>query len=87
MKRTHTVLGITLLNLLLLPLNTWGTPYISFSSNRTGNYDIYIIDTNGKNPRNLTNHPAYDSTATWAPNGRAFAFVARSDLFAYHGGL
>lgn len=79
MKHTHTVLGITLLHLLLLTLNASGAPYISFDSNRTGNYDIYVIDTNGKNLRNLTDHPAYDAKATWAPNGRAFAFVSDRD--------
>ena len=72
--------GITLLfNLLLFTVNAWGTPYISFSSNRTGNYDIYVMDTNGENLRNLTNHPAYDFSATWSPDGRAFAFVSNRD--------
>ena len=33
---------------------------IIFSSNRSGNYEIYIMDNHGKNIRNLTNHPAPD---------------------------
>ena len=78
MKRTYT--GITpLLGLLLLTINAWAAPYISFTSNRTGNSDIYVIDTDGENLRNLTNHPAYDYGATWAPNGRSFAFMSDRD--------
>ncbi|MCE2400635.1 PD40 domain-containing protein [Candidatus Poribacteria bacterium] len=80
MKHIHTVFGITLLfSLFLLAINAWGEPYISFYSNRTGNRDIYIIDTNGENLRNLTNHPASDCCATWAPDGRSFAFMSRRD--------
>ena len=61
MKRTYMLFGMTFLfSLFLLAVNTWGAPYISFYSNRTGQTDIYIIDTNGKNLRNLTNHPAED---------------------------
>jgi Tol biopolymer transport system component len=73
--------GVTLLfSFILLAVNAWGAPYISFNSKRTGQSDIiYIIDTNGKNLRNLTNHPADDTGATWAPDGRSFAFVLDLD--------
>lgn len=77
MRHIQTVFRITLLfSLILLTINAWGKPYISFTSNRTGNYDIYIIDTNGENLRNLTNHPASDCCTTWAPDGRSFAFAS-----------
>ena len=56
-----------------------GVGYVSFNSDRTGNHDIYIINTNGKNLRNLTDHPAKDFSATWAPDGRSFAYVADRD--------
>ena len=79
-KHIFTAFGITLLLcLFLFSVNAWTAPYISFDSNRAGNYDIYVMDTNGGNLRNLTHHPAYDSKATWAPNGRAFAFVSDRD--------
>jgi Tol biopolymer transport system component len=73
--------GVTLLfSFILLAVNAWGAPYISFNSKRTGQSDIiYIIDTNGKNLRNLTNHPADDTGATWAPDGRSFAFSSNRD--------
>jgi len=34
-------------------------------SERDGNKEIYVIDTNGKNPRNLTENPAFDGSAYW----------------------
>ena len=80
MKRTYMLFGMTLLlSLFLLKVNTWGAQYISFYSDRTGQTDIYIVDTNGKNLRNLTNHPAEDIGATWAPDGRSFAFSSNRD--------
>ena len=80
MKRTYMLFRMTLLfSLFLLKVNTWGVQYISFHSNRTEQADIYIIDTNGKNLRDLTNHPADDTGATWAPDGRSFAFTSDRD--------
>ena len=38
---------------------------IAFSSGRDGNSDIYVIDTNGGNLQNLTNHPRSDSGPAW----------------------
>ncbi len=80
MKRIFTLFGVTLLfNLLLLVINAWGEQYIAFHSNRTGNFDIYIIDRNGENLRNLTNHPASDVAPTWAPDGHSLAFQSTRD--------
>ena len=80
MRYTYTVFGITsLFNLLLFSLNVSADTYIAFSSNRTGNFDIYVMDIYGHNLRNLTNHPAYDGDVTWAPNGESFAFVSNRD--------
>ena len=71
--------GMTFLfSFFLLTVNAWGAPYISFNSDRAGQTDIYIIDTNGKNLRNLTNH-LVDCCATWTPDGRSFAFVSDRD--------
>ena len=63
----------------LLTLNAWGSKTISFTADMTGNLDIYIMDIDRKNPVNLTNHPAADSSPTWAPDGSAFAFVSHRD--------
>ena len=63
----------------LLIMNVWGSGKVSFTSDRTGNLDIYIIDINGKNLVNLTNHPSDDFSPTWSPDGRAFAYVSNRD--------
>ena len=60
-------------------MNAWGAGTISFTSDRTGNLDIYTIDTNGENLINLTNHPADDYSPTWSPDGRAMAYVSERD--------
>lgn len=80
MKRINTLIKMMVLfNLILLTVEVWGTPHLSFNSNRTGNHDIYIMDLNGKNLQNLTDHPAEDTEITWSPNGRSFAFVSTRD--------
>jgi Tol biopolymer transport system component len=38
---------------------------IAFVSERDGNPEIYVMDSDGKNPRNLTNHPANDYIDDW----------------------
>lgn len=52
----------------------WGK--IVFHSLRDGNYEIYTMDADGKNQRNLTHHPAEDWDPSWSPNGRQIAFVS-----------
>ena len=86
MKRilTYAVLGrVLLLSGCLLLIANWAdaakSEWISFASNRTGNFDIYAMDTNGENLRNLTNHPARDSEPTWSPDGRFLAYVSNRD--------
>jgi TolB protein len=63
----------------LLTIHAWGNKTISFTADLTGNLDIYIMDINRKNPVNLTNHPAEDSSPTWSPDGSAFAYVSHRD--------
>ena len=75
MKRILFFLAL-LLKCSLLIMNVWGSGKVSFTSDRTGNLDIYMIDINGKNLVNLTNHPSDDFSPTWSPDGRAFAYVS-----------
>ncbi|NJN92824.1 MAG: hypothetical protein HC875_01395 [Anaerolineales bacterium] len=50
---------------------------ISFTSVRGDNPDdqeIYLMDSNGENLRNLTNDPARDGTPDWSPDGKLIAW-------------
>ena len=48
--------------------------WIAFSSNRDGNYDVYVIPAAGGKPRQLTFHSANDTVAGWTPDGRKILF-------------
>ena len=78
MKR-KLVWKMLLLGSSLLTIHAWGNKTISFTADLTGNLDIYIMDINRKDPVNLTNHPAEDSSPTWSPDGSAFAYVSHRD--------
>lgn len=49
-------------------------PQIAFTSGRDGNTEIYVMDADGKNQRNLTNHPTGDSQPSWSPDGEMIAY-------------
>ncbi|WP_225990646.1 TolB family protein [Bacillus luti] len=40
---------------------------IAFSSNRDGNFEIYVMNPDGSNQTNITNNPADDSEPAWSP--------------------
>ena len=52
---------------------------IAFNSQRDGNREVYVMDVDGKNQRNLTNNPAEDAWPSWSPNGQKIAFVSDRD--------
>lgn len=94
MKRTRTyVFGVVLLvgSGLLFIANSADaarSDRISFASNRTGKFDIYVMDLNSENVRNVTNHstdefgpwaPAGLPVHTWSPDGRFLAYVSGRD--------
>ena len=52
------------------------TPKILFTSRRDGNYEIYMMNPDGSEQVNLTQHPAHDLQAAWSPTGEQILFVS-----------
>ena len=74
-----------LLVLMVTPSPLFGqaptTPKILFTSSRDGNYEVYIMNPDGSEQVNLTQHPAQDLQAVWSPTGEQILFVSnRRDL-------
>ena len=51
-----------------------GEHLIAFSSNREGNYDIFVIGSDGTGLQNVTQDPAKDGDPSWSPDRRFIAF-------------
>ncbi len=52
------------------------TAKIVFTSNRNGNAEIYIMNTDGSEQVNLTQHNASDYDPVWSPTGEEILFVS-----------
>ena len=55
---------------MLTPLMVDAAPQaqIVFSSHRDGNWEIYVMGTDGKNLRKLTNNPLDEWEPSWSPH-------------------
>lgn len=49
-----------------------------FADNRT-NYDIFAVNSDGSELRNVSSHPASDRYPVWSPDGARLAFVSTRD--------
>ena len=58
-----------------------GEPHIAFQSKRSGNTDIYVVDTDGSNEQRLTTGAAADTEPAWSPDEAEprIAFVSTRD--------
>jgi len=58
---------------------------IAFASDRSGTYEIWVCDSDGRNPVQLTFLESGSGTPNWSPDGKQIAFDARpegnSDVF------
>ena len=52
---------------------------IAFYTLRDGNREVYVMDTDGSNPTNLSNNPALDECPDWSADGSKIAFGSDRD--------
>ena len=53
--------------------------WIAFMSTRTGDAEIFVMESDGSGQKNLTNHRATDQAPSWSPNGQQIAFQSNRD--------
>lgn len=56
-------------------------PRIAFWTERDGNGEIYLINSDGSGLTNLTNHPDDDGDPSWSPDGSKIAFTIGNDFY------
>lgn len=65
--------------LLALPLAAAAQGKIAFTSQRSGDFEIYVMNEDGSNQTNLTNNPASDASPAFSPDGSRIAFSSNRD--------
>ena len=49
---------------------------IAFTSNRDGDYEIFVMDLDGTNLQQLTDNDDFDSSPAWSPDGSRITFMS-----------
>ncbi len=76
---THLTLVMVSLVLTLLMAVADTLAKIAFVSRRDGNPEIYVMEADGKNQRNLTNNANADYQPSWSPDGKRIVFISERD--------
>ena len=80
MKQTFVlcVLSLILLSMGICAISAKAptTPKILFTSARDGNYEVYIMNPDGSEQVNLTQHRAQDLDAVWSSTGEKILFIS-----------
>ena len=71
--------GVVVLVLTLLMVAVDARAQIAFSSDRNGDFEIYVMDVDGGNLQNLTNNRSSDRFPLWSPDGKRIVFMSDRD--------
>ena len=78
-RRYFVLASVVLLGLTTLMVGVDAQAQIAFVSNRAGNWEIYVMDIDGQNPRNLTKNRHNDWHPSWSPDGQSIVFASNRD--------
>ena len=84
MQRRYNLAHFILVNAVVLGLtplmvDVEAQAQISFVSHRDGNWEIYVMDADGRNPQNLTNSDFAEWDPSWSPDSKHIAFTSERD--------
>ena len=90
MRFGHALVWIIGLSVMLLSGELWlmggfaaQKSQIAFTHLGFDNFEIYVMDADGGNRENLSNHPLHDEDPDWSPDGTKIAFVSNRNLREY----
>jgi TolB protein len=72
-------LGLVLSPALQISAKAPTTAKIAFASNRSGNWEIYVMNPDGSQQERLTQNNARDFSPVWSPDGEQILFVSNRD--------
>ena len=83
MRFRHTLVSFIGLTVMLLSGELWLIGGLAAQESRIvfthlgfDNYEIYVMDADGGNRENLSNHPVDDEDPDWSPDGTKIAFIS-----------